>query len=47
MRRFGGGGGMGIEVRPAGFLAEEDGRVVFTRIDDGLHSARSAGAPQK
>ena len=31
---FGGGGG-GIDIRPVGFLCEEDGRVVFTRIDDG------------
>ncbi|HEX7672025.1 MAG TPA: spore germination protein GerW family protein [Polyangiaceae bacterium] len=29
-----GGGGGGIDVRPVGFLSEEDGRVVFTRIED-------------
>jgi len=28
-----GGGGFGIHVRPIGYLHEEDGRVVFTRID--------------
>lgn len=40
-RRFSGGGGMGLDVRPAGFLSEENGRVVFTKIDDGKHSAGS------
>jgi uncharacterized spore protein YtfJ len=38
-RRSGGGGGMGIDVRPVGFLSEEDGRVVFTKIDDGRRLA--------
>ena len=28
-----GGGGAGIQIQPMGFLCEENGRVVFTRID--------------
>ena len=28
-----GGGGFGIHVRPIGYLHEEDGHVVFSRID--------------
>lgn len=34
-RTFAGGGGGALEVHPVGFLCEENGRVVFTRIDDG------------
>ncbi len=33
-RTLAGGGGAGFNVRPVGFLHEEDGRVVFTPIDD-------------
>jgi uncharacterized spore protein YtfJ len=33
-RTFVGGGGGGIDVRPVGYLCEEEGRVVFVRIDD-------------
>ena len=36
-RTLAGGGGGGLDVRPVGFLCEENGRVVFTRIDDGRH----------
>lgn len=32
-RSLAGGGGGGIDVRPVGYLSEEDGHVVFTRID--------------
>jgi uncharacterized spore protein YtfJ len=32
-RSFAGGGGMGIDVRPIGYLVEEDGRVTFKPID--------------
>jgi uncharacterized spore protein YtfJ len=41
--RIGGGGGWGIDVRPVGFLSEEEGRVVFTRIDDGKHAQGAGG----
>jgi uncharacterized spore protein YtfJ len=34
-RTFVGGGGGGLDVRPVGFICEEDGRVVFRRIDTG------------
>ena len=42
-RTLAGGGGLGIDVRPIGFLSEEDGRVVFTRIDD----ARAASTKER
>jgi uncharacterized spore protein YtfJ len=32
-RGAGGGGALGIKVRPVGYLSEENGRVVFTAID--------------
>lgn len=38
-RTFLGGGGGGIDVRPVGFLSEQDGRVVFTPI---AHRASTA-----
>jgi len=34
-----GGAGGGLEVRPAGFIWEEAGKVVFTRIEGGRHSS--------
>jgi uncharacterized spore protein YtfJ len=40
-RTLAGGGGGGLDVRPIGFLCEENGRVVFTKIDDG----RARAAP--
>jgi uncharacterized spore protein YtfJ len=33
--KIGGGGGWTIDVRPVGFLSEQAGRVVFTKIDEG------------
>jgi uncharacterized spore protein YtfJ len=42
-RTLAGGGGGGLDVHPVGFLCEENGRVVFTRIDDG----REHVAPKK
>ena len=36
-RTFVGGGGGGIDIRPVGFMVEENGHVVFTPIDDGRH----------
>jgi uncharacterized spore protein YtfJ len=35
-----GGGGVGIHVRPIGYLHEEDGHVVFSRIEIGARPAR-------